>query len=50
MTDDVLFSPLNSAVRFRSRDEVGATSSSVQFGRFKLLWAVASEITRHPGL
>jgi hypothetical protein len=49
MTDDVSISSLNSAVRFHSRDEVGATSSSAQFGRFKLLWAAASETTRHSG-
>jgi hypothetical protein len=49
MTDDVSISSLNSAVRFRSRDEVGAASSCAQFGRFKLLCAAASEITRHSG-
>lgn len=50
MTDDASISSLNSAVRFRSLDEVGATSWFAQFGRREPLWADASEITKHSGL
>jgi hypothetical protein len=50
MTDDVSISSVNSAVRFHSLDEVGATSWFAQFGRREPLWADASELTKHPGL
>src|SRR5580693_2322842 len=46
MTDDASISSLNSAVRCRSLDEVGATSWFTQFGRHEPLWADAREITR----
>ena len=50
MTDDVSISSVNSAVRFRSLDEVGATSWFAQFGRREPLWADASELTKPSGL
>jgi hypothetical protein len=50
MTDDVSISSLNSAVRFRSFGEIGATSWFAQFGRRRPLWADASTITKPSGL
>ena len=40
----------NSAVRFRSFGEIGATSWFAQFGRRRPLWADASTITKPSGL
>jgi hypothetical protein len=50
MTDDVSISSLNSAVRFRSFGEIGATSWFAQFGRRRPLWADGSAITQPSGL
>jgi len=49
MTDDVSISSVNSAVRLRSFDEVGATSWFAQFGRRETLRVDASELTKHSG-
>jgi hypothetical protein len=50
MTDDVSISSVNSAVRFRSLEDVGAASGFAKFGRRKPLWADASELTKPSGL
>jgi hypothetical protein len=49
MTDDASIASVNSAVRLRSLDEVGATSGFAQFGRREPLWPDASEIIKHSG-
>jgi hypothetical protein len=50
MTDDVSISSLNSAVRFRSPDPVGATSWFAEFKRREPLYAAATKTTKHSRL
>ena len=50
MTDDASIASVNSAVRFRSLDEVGAASGFAQLGRREPLRADASELTKPSGL
>jgi 2-iminoacetate synthase ThiH len=49
MTDDASIASVNSAVRFRSLDEIGATSGFAQVGRREPLWPDASELTKPSG-